>query len=94
MTRASGARHSSIRFVAGEHDPMTSRAGVPHCSPAGQRFNYGCVRGRDATEIPRGDGSFGGFAECCGHRCPPWKLAVHENSPPITATIKKFLLGA
>ena len=45
--------------------------------------------------VPRGDGSFGGFAECCGHRCPHAKLAVHEEFPDqVAATIKKFLLAA
>ena len=46
------ARHFSIRFIAGELDPMAT----PHCSAAGQRSNDGRVRAetpprrRDVTD--------------------------------------------
>ena len=74
VTRASGARYSSVRFVAGELDPMLKSGGIPKCGAAGQRSDHSRVWGRDAAEIARGDGSFGGFAECCGHRRPPSKI--------------------
>ena len=57
--------------------------------------DHGRVRGRDAPEIPHGDGSFGGFAQCCGYYRPPCKLAVHEEFPDqVAATVKNFLLAA
>jgi hypothetical protein len=68
-------------FYRGATAPQfTDSNGVAHscedrkCGAAGQRSNHGRVRGRDAAEIPCGDGSFSGFAECCGHRCPPCKI--------------------
>jgi hypothetical protein len=39
------------------------------------------VYGLDAAAILRGDGSFGGFAQCCGYIVPHAKLAVHEEFP-------------
>jgi hypothetical protein len=61
---------------------------IPNLSAAHQRFVVGRSM-RDVEPILRGDGSFGGFAECCGY-C----LAVHEEFPDqVAATIQNFLLG-
>ena len=95
VTQASGARHSSIRFVAGELDPMATSGGVPRCGAAGQRSDHSRVRDRDAAKIPRGDGSFGGLPNVVTAVVPHAKLAVHEEFPDeVAATIKKFLVGA
>ena len=52
------------------------------------------VYGRDAAAILGGDGSFGGFVQCCGCIVPHAKLAVHEQFPDqVAATIQNFLLG-
>jgi hypothetical protein len=94
VTRASGTRHSSIRFVAGELNPMPTREAPFQCGAAGRGFDHGRVRARPAA-ILRGDGSFGGFAQCCGYIVPHAKLAVHEEFPDqVAATIQNFLLGA
>ena len=75
MTRASEARHSSIRFVAGELIPMPTRE-APFLSAARQaEDSVMVVYGRDAAAILGGDGSFGGFAQCCGCIVPHAKIS-------------------
>jgi hypothetical protein len=94
VTRASETRHSSIRFVAGELNPMPTPEAPFQCGAAGRGFDHGRVRARPAA-ILRGDGSFGGFVQCCGYIVPHAKLAVHEEFPDqVAATIQNFLLGA
>jgi hypothetical protein len=47
VTRASEARHSSIRFVAGELNPIRTREGAgSQCGGAGRGFDHGRVRAR------------------------------------------------
>jgi hypothetical protein len=94
VTRASGTRHSSIRFVAGELNPMATRE-APFLNAARQaEDSIMVVYGLDAAAILGGDGSFGGFVQCCGCIVPHAKLAVHEQFPDqVAATIQNFLLG-
>jgi pimeloyl-ACP methyl ester carboxylesterase len=95
VTRASGARHSSIRFVAGELDPMATREAF---LSAAQRVNdlimvvYGAeTPPRSRAEIEALAGLPNVVAAVVAHA----KLAVHEESPDeVATTIKKFLLGA
>ena len=95
MIRASGARHSSIRFVAGELDPMASREAF--LSTARQVNDpimvvYGAeTPPRSRAEIE----ALAGLPNVVATVVPHAKLAVHEEFPDEVATaIKKFLLGA
>ena len=93
VTRASG--HSSIRFVAGELDPMATREAF---LSAAQQVNdlimvvYGAeTPPRSRAEIEALAGLPNVVAAVVAHA----KLAVHEESPDeVATTIKKFLLGA
>jgi len=95
VTRASGARHSSIRFVAGELDPMTSRQAF---LTAAQQVNdsiivvYGAEKPlRSRAEME----ALAGLPNVVANVVPHAKLAVHEEFPDqVAATIKNFLLGA
>ena len=95
VTRASGARHSSIRFVAGELDPMATREAF---LSAAQQVNdlimvvYGAeTPPRSRAEIEALAGLPNVVAAVVAHA----KLAVHEEFPDeVATTIKKFLLGA
>ncbi len=74
VTRASGARYSSVRFVAGELDPMLSREAF---LSAARQVNDPIIVVYGAETPPKSRAemeAFGGFAECCGHRCPPSKI--------------------
>ena len=76
VTRASGARHSSIRFVAGELDPMATRQAF---LIAAQQVNNPIMVVYGAETPPRSRAemeSFGGFAECLW---PP--LSPMQNWP-------------
>jgi pimeloyl-ACP methyl ester carboxylesterase len=95
VTRASGARHSSIRFVAGELDPMASREAF--LSTARQvndpiMIVYGAeTPPRSRAEIE----ALAGLPNVVAAVVPHAKLAVHEEFPDEVATaIKKFLRGA
>jgi pimeloyl-ACP methyl ester carboxylesterase len=95
VTRASGARHSSIRFVAGELDPMATREAF---LSAARQVNdlimvvYGAeTPPRSRAEIEALAGLPNVVAAVVAHA----KLAVHEEfSDEVATTIKKFLLGA
>ena len=95
VTRASGARHSSIRFVAGELDPMATREAF---LSAARQVNdlimvvYGAeTPPRSRAEIEALAGLPNVVAAVVAHA----KLAVHEEFPDeVATTIKKFLLGA
>ena len=95
VTRASGARHSSIRFVAGELDPMPTREAF---LSAARQVNdpimvvYGAetpLRSRAEME------ALAGLPNVVATVVPDAKLAVHEEFPDqVAATIQNFLLGA
>jgi pimeloyl-ACP methyl ester carboxylesterase len=95
VTRASGARHSSIRFVAGELDPMATREAF---LIAAQQVNdpimvvYGAeTPPRSRTEME----ALAGLPNVVATIVPHAKLAVHEEFPDqVAATIKNFLLAA
>jgi hypothetical protein len=95
VTRASGARHSSIRFVAGELDPMATREAF---LIAAQQVNdpimvvYGAeTPPRSRTEME----ALAGLPNVVATIVPHAKLAVHEEfSDQVAATIKNFLLAA
>ena len=95
VTRASGARHSSIRFVAGELDPMATREAF---LIAAQQVNdpimvvYGAeTPPRSRTEME----ALAGLPNFVATIVPHAKLAVHEEFPDqVAATIKNFLLAA
>ena len=95
VTRASGARHSSIRFVAGELDPMATREAF---LIAAQQVNdpimvvYGAeTPSRSRTEME----ALAGLPNVVATIVPHAKLAVHEEFPnQVAATIKNFLLAA
>jgi pimeloyl-ACP methyl ester carboxylesterase len=95
VTRASGARHSSIRFVAGELDLMATREAF---LSAARQVNdpimvvYGAeTPPRSRAEIEALAGLPNVVAAVVAHA----KLAVHEEFPDeVATTIKKFLLGA
>ena len=95
VTRASGARHSSIRFVAGELDPMTSRQAF---LTAAQQVNDSIMVVYGAETPLRSRAEMEALADLPNvvatvvlHA----KLAVHEEFPDqVAATIKKFLLAA
>ncbi len=95
VTRASGARHSSIRFVAGELDPMTSRQAF---LTAAQQVNDSIMVVYGAETPLRSRAEMEALADLPNvvatvvlHA----KLAVHEEFPDqVAATIKNFLLAA
>jgi pimeloyl-ACP methyl ester carboxylesterase len=95
VTRASGARHSSIRFVAGELDPMATRDAF---LSAARQVNdpimvvYGAeTPPRSCAEIE----ALAGLPNVVATIVPHAKLAVHEEFPDEVATaIKAFLPGA
>ena len=94
VTRASGARHSSIRFVAGELDPMPSREAF---LTAARQVNDSIMVVYGAETPPRSRAemeALAGLPNVVATVVPHAKLAVHEEFPDeVAATIKKFLLG-
>jgi pimeloyl-ACP methyl ester carboxylesterase len=94
VTRASGARHSSIRFVAGELDPMATREAF---LSAAQQVNDPIIVVYGAETPPRSRAEMevlAGLPNVVAAVVPHAKLAVHEEFPDeVAATIKKFLLG-
>ena len=95
MTRASGARHSSIRFVAGELDPVATREAF---LGAAQQVNDPIIVVYGAETPPRSRAemeALAGLPNVVTAVVPRAKLAVHEEFPDeVAATIKEFLVGA
>jgi pimeloyl-ACP methyl ester carboxylesterase len=95
VTRASGARHSSIRFVAGEVDPMPTREAF---LSAARQVNDPIMVVYGAETPPRSRAemeALAGLPNVVATVVPRAKLAVHEEFPDqVAATIKKFLLAA
>ena len=95
VTRASGARHSSVRFVAGELDPMATREAF---LTAAQQVNDPIMVVYGAETPPRSRAemeALAGLPNVVATVVPHAKLAVHEEFPDeVAATIKKFLLAA
>ena len=95
MTQASGARHSSIRFVAGELDPAATREAF---LGAAQQVNDPIIVVYGAETPPRSRSeieALAGLPNVVAAVVPHAKLAVHEEFPDeVAATIKKFLVGA
>ena len=94
VTRASGARHSSIRFVAGELDPMATREAFLGAAQVNDPIIvvYGTeTPPRSRSEIE----ALASLPNVVTAVVPHAKLAVHEEFPDeAAAAIKKFLLGA
>jgi pimeloyl-ACP methyl ester carboxylesterase len=95
VTRASGARHSSIRFVTGALDPMLSREAF---LSAARRVNDPIMVVYGAETPPRSRAemeALAGLPNVVATVVPHAKLAVHEEFPDdVATTIKRFLLGA
>jgi pimeloyl-ACP methyl ester carboxylesterase len=95
VTRASGARHSSVRFVAGELDPMATREAF---LTAAQQVNDPIMVVYGAETPPRSRAemeALAGVPNVVATVVPRAKLAVHEEFPDeVATTIKRFLLGA
>ena len=95
VTRASGARHSSIRFVAGELDPMPTREAF---LSAAQQVNDPIMVVYGAETPPRSRAEMEalvGLPNVVATVVPHAKLAVHEEFPDeVATTIKRFLLVA
>ena len=95
VTRAPGARHSSIRFVAGQLDPMATREAF---LGAAQQVNDPIMVVYGAETPPRSRAEMevlAGLPNVVTAVVPHAKLAVHEEFPDeVAATIKEFLLGA
>jgi pimeloyl-ACP methyl ester carboxylesterase len=95
VTRASGARHSSIRFVAGELDPMATREAF---LTAAQQVNDPILAVYGAETPPRSRAemeALAGLPNVVATVVPHAELAVHEEFPDeVATTIKRFLLGA
>ena len=95
VTRAAGARHSSIRFVAGELDPMATREAF---LIAAQQVNDPIIVVYGAETPPRSRAemeALAGLPNVVATIVPHAKLAVHEEFPDqVAATIKNFLLAA
>ena len=94
VTRASGARYSSIRFVAGELDPMPTREAF---LSAAQQVNDPIMVVYGAETPPRSRAEMEALASLpnvVATVVPRAKLAVHEEFPDeVATTIKHFLLG-
>jgi pimeloyl-ACP methyl ester carboxylesterase len=94
VTRASGAPHSSIHFVAGELDPMPSREAF---LSAARQVNDPIIVVYGAETPPRSRAemaALAGLPNVVATVVPRAKLAVHEEFPDrVAATIRKFLLG-
>jgi pimeloyl-ACP methyl ester carboxylesterase len=94
VTRASGARHSSIRFVAGELDPMATREAF---LIAAQQVNDPIMVVYGAETPPRSRTEMEALASLpnvAATIVPHAKLAVHEEFPDqVAATVKNFLLA-
>jgi pimeloyl-ACP methyl ester carboxylesterase len=95
VTRASGARYSSVRFVAGELDPMLSREAF---LSAARHVNDPIIVVYGAETPPRSRAemeALAGLPNVVATVVPHAKLAVHEEFPnEVATTIKRFLLGA
>ena len=95
VTRASGARYSSVRFVTGELDAMLSWEAF---LSAARQVNdpiivvYGAeTPPKSRTEME----ALAGLPNVVATVVPHAKLAVHEEFPDeVATTIKRFLLGA
>ena len=95
VTRASGARYSSVRFVAGELDPMLSREAF---LSAARQVNDPIIVVYGAETPPRSRAemeALAGLPNVVATVVPNAKLAVHEEFPDeVATTIKRFLLEA
>jgi len=95
VTRASGARHSSVRFVAGELDPILSREAF---LSAARQLNDPIIVVYGVETPPRSRAemeALAGLPNVVATVVPHAKLAVHEEFPDeVATTIKRFLLGA
>ena len=92
VTRASGARHSSVRFVAGELDPMATREAF---LATAQQVNDPILVVYRAETPPRSRAemeALAGLPNVVATVVPHAKLAVHEELPDeVAAIIKDFL---
>jgi pimeloyl-ACP methyl ester carboxylesterase len=95
VTRAFGARYSSVRFVAGELDPMATREAF---LIAARQVNDPIMVVYGAETPPRSRAemeALAGLPNVVATVVPHAKLAVHEEFPDeVATTIKHFLLGA
>jgi pimeloyl-ACP methyl ester carboxylesterase len=94
VTDAPGARHASIRFVAGELDPVRSRDAFLALAarvrdPLLAVFGAGVPR-KSLAEME----ALAGLANVQAVRLPAGKLAMHEEFPDeVFAAIAPFLFG-
>ena len=95
VTRASGARYSSIRFVAGELDPMATREAF---LIAAQQVNDPIMVLYGAETPPKSRAemeALAGLPNVVATVVPHAKLAVHEEFPDeVATTIMRFLRAA
>jgi pimeloyl-ACP methyl ester carboxylesterase len=95
VTRAPGACYSSVRFVAGELDPMLSREAF---LSAARQVNDPILVVYGAETPPRSRAemeALAGLPNVVATVVPHAKLALHEEFPDeVATTIKRFLLGA
>ena len=95
VTRASGARYSSVRFVAGELDPMLSWEAF---LSAARQVNDPIIVVYGGETPPKSRAemeALAGLPNVVATVVPHAKLAVHEEFPDeVATTIKRFLLGA
>lgn len=92
VTRASGARHGSIRFVTGELDPMTSRAEFLDAAGA-VRDPVLLVYGADTPKKSKAEmAALAALPNIRTMVLPAGKLAVHEEFAAETAAaLRPFL---
>jgi pimeloyl-ACP methyl ester carboxylesterase len=95
VTRASGARYSSVRFVAGELDPMLTREAF---LTAARQVNDPIivVYGSETPPKSRAEmDALAGLPNVVATVVPHAKFAVHEEFPDeVATTIMRFLLAA
>jgi hypothetical protein len=92
VTRASGARHASVRFVSGYLDRVTNRDGyLSLAQKAGKPTPVVCgdeTPTRSRTEIE----SMAALPNIQIERCPKDKLSLHEEFPDdVVSVIRPFL---
>jgi pimeloyl-ACP methyl ester carboxylesterase len=93
VTRAAGARHASVRFVAGELDPVRSREELLSLV---ERIGDPILVVYGAGTPPRSKGEMEALAALPNIRVavlPSGKLSVHEEFPEAVASAVKFFLA-
>lgn len=92
VTRARGARHASVRFVAGALDPMATRAEFLAAARAlvdPALVVYGARTPPKSRAEMEALAQLPGIASCV---LPDGKLAVHEEFPaPVAEAVRAFL---